>query len=74
MEKIVTDFGKNLRKLRKQHGLTQAQLAKGINTIYGTTMCHSMVSKWESGYKKTSLDSVAYLADFFRVEITELLK
>ena len=35
---------------------------------------YSMVSKWESGYKKTSLDSVAYLADFFRVEITELLK
>lgn len=55
----------NIRRLRKQHNMTQKRLAELLNVTAGT------VSKWEVG-DNLPLDHLEAIADLFKVSIDEL--
>jgi transcriptional regulator with XRE-family HTH domain len=61
-------FGKNLRRLRVSHGLTQEGLeaASGFDRVY--------ISGIERGIRNPSITAVATLAQALGVEISELFK
>lgn len=56
-----------LRELRKEKGLTQAELAQVVHTN------QSQYGKYENGKTKLSLDNAKILADFFGVSIPYIL-
>lgn len=60
-------IGSFFKELRKEKGLTQEQLAE-ILGVSGRT-----VSRWETGYNMPDLGILIHLADFYGVEIRELL-
>lgn len=59
-------IGANIRRFRKSQGITQAQLAKGLDVSYQT------VSKWETGVTLPDIASLPAIAAFFGVSIDEL--
>ena len=61
-------FEENLRELRKQHGLSQEELAAKLN------VSRQAVSKWENGSGYPELDKLMMLCDLFRCTLDELLK
>lgn len=63
MQKI----GAFLKHLRKEKGLTQEQLAEVFN-VAGRT-----VSRWETGSNMPDLSMIIQIADFFDVEVKEIL-
>ena len=60
-------IGGFLRTLRKERGVTQEQLAEVLG-VSGRT-----VSRWETGYNMPDIDLLIELADYYGVEIRELL-
>lgn len=60
-------IGSFLRELRTEKGLTQEQLAEKMN-VSGRT-----VSRWENGNNMPDLSIIVELADFYGVDIRELL-
>lgn len=56
-----------LRELRKEKGLTQAELAQVINTN------QSQYGKYENGKTNLSLDKAKIFADYFGVSVPYLL-
>lgn len=60
-------IGSFLQELRKEKGLTQEQLAEQLNVARRT------VSRWETGYNTPDLDILIELADFYAVDLRELL-
>ena len=63
----MSDFAKNLRRLRKEKKMSQVELGGLLN--YGYTA----ISNYESGRNEPSLDDLIRLADIFDVSIDELL-
>lgn len=61
------EFSKNLQTLRKQHNLTQEELAAALY------VSRAAVSKWESGRGYPSLDSLKTIASLFGVTVDALL-
>lgn len=59
--------GSLLRELRKEKKLTQEQLAEKLNVARRT------VSRWETGSNLPDLDVLIELADFYEVDIRELI-
>ena len=64
MNQIKT--GELLRKLRKEKGLTQEQLAEHIGVSRRT------ISRWETGNNMPDLSVLIELADFYDVDIREI--
>jgi transcriptional regulator with XRE-family HTH domain len=64
---IKENFAKNLIRLRKAEGLTQAELAEKLN------YSDKAVSKWERGESFPDLYVVKQIADFYRVTIDSLI-
>lgn len=60
-------IGKFLQALRKEKGLTQEQLAEHFFVARRT------VSRWETGSNLPDLDILVQLADFYDVDLRELL-
>lgn len=60
-------MGGFLKELRKQKGMTQERLAEYLN-VSGRT-----VSRWETGSNMPDLDILIQLADYYDVDIRELL-
>lgn len=60
-------FGLFLKKLRKEKGFTQEQLAEHLNTTNKT------VSRWETGVNLPDIDMLVILSDFYQIGIDELL-
>ena len=60
-------FGAFLRELRKEKGLTQAQLAEQLNVTNRT------VSRWETGVNLPDMDILIFLSALYGVDIQELL-
>ena len=60
-------MGSFLRELRKESDLTQEQIAEQFN-VSGRT-----VSRWENGYNVPDLSLLVELADFYHVDIRELI-
>ena len=61
------EFHEKLQQLRKQHHLTQEQLAQQL------FVSRTAVSKWESGRGYPNLESLKCLSGLFSVSIDELL-
>lgn len=60
-------IGQFLKELRKEKGLTQEQLAEQFNLSRRT------VSRWETGNNMPDLDMLLALADFYEVDIREIM-
>lgn len=60
-------LGERLRQLRKERGLTQAQLAAIL--VSG----ESTISQWENGRRQIDIETVERLASFFGVSVDYLL-
>jgi transcriptional regulator with XRE-family HTH domain len=60
-------FGQSLEKIRKERGMTQAQLAAKLDVN------QSLIAKWESGKVQPRTATLERLADVFDLEVEELL-
>ena len=60
-------FGKNLKQLRTEQGLSQRGLGEKLG------FCNQTVSFWESGQREPDLDALVKISDFFEVSIDFLL-
>lgn len=60
-------IGSFLKTLRKEKNYTQEQLAEITNVT------NRSVSRWENGYNLPDLDILIQLADFYEIELRELL-
>lgn len=60
-------IGEFLKRLRKEQGLTQMQLAEKIGVTNKT------VSRWENGYYLPSVDTLKLLSEMFGVTINEII-
>ncbi len=61
------EFSEKLQKLRKEHHLTQEQLAERL------FVSRTAISKWESDRGYPSIDSLKAISKYFSVSIDELL-
>lgn len=61
------EFNEKLQVLRKQHDLTQEQLAEQLY------VSRTAISKWESGKGYPNIESLKAISAFFSVTIDELL-
>ena len=57
----------NISKLRKEHSMTQEQLAEALGVTFAS------VSKWERGVATPELNLIAEMADLFEVSIDVLI-
>lgn len=57
----------NISKLRKEHAMTQEQLAEALGVTFAS------VSKWERGVAIPELNLIAEMADLFEVSIDALI-
>ena len=60
-------IGLFLKNLRKEKGLTQKQLAELIG------VSNRSVSRWETGSNMPDLDLLIFIADYYHVELKEIL-
>lgn len=60
-------IGKNIKRLRESHGLTQTELGK----IAGVT--DKAVSTWENGLADPRMGAVQRMADYFGVRKSDIL-
>lgn len=60
-------FAENLKKLRKDKGITQTQFASQFNISSGT------IAMWETGKRMPDTDMLKKIAQFFDVSIDYLL-
>lgn len=61
------NLGDNIRRLRKEAGLTQEQLAEALGVTAGA------VYKWESGKATPELELLVEIAEFFETSVDALL-
>ena len=61
------NFKENLRKIRKEHNLSQEQLADELG------VSRQAISKWESGAAYPEMDKIIALCDKFNLNIDDLL-
>ena len=61
------NFKENLKQLRTDNNLTQAALAKRLNTTIKT------ISHWETGYSEPSILQIIELANVFNISTDDLL-
>ncbi len=60
-------FGKKLKELRLEQGLSQKELGK----IFG--VCNQTISFWEIGCREPDLDNLLKIARHFEVSVDDLL-
>lgn len=60
-------FGKKLKALRVEMGLSQRQLGEELGVVNQT------ISFWESGSREPDLDTLLKIARFFAITVDELL-
>lgn len=61
------NLGENIKKLRKEKGLSQGQLAEILN------VSHQAVSKWESSKTCPDIENLILLKDIFNVTLEDLI-
>lgn len=64
----MSSFPEALKRLRKDKGLTQAQLAEALGVGKST------ISMYEVGAREPSFEMLDILAGFFKVELIELMQ
>ena len=60
-------FGKKLKELRLEAGLSQRKLGELLQ------VCNQTVSFWETGSREPDLDTLVILSNFFEVSVDYLL-
>ncbi|MCI9147649.1 MAG: helix-turn-helix transcriptional regulator [Hungatella sp.] len=60
------DLGEKIKQLRTERGITQTQLARKLN------LSKSSISKYESGQKFPTLETLINMAAFFHTSLDEL--
>ncbi|MCH5179821.1 MAG: helix-turn-helix domain-containing protein [Erysipelotrichales bacterium] len=60
-------FGQRLSRLRKEHELTQNDIAERLN------ISAQAISKWENDLTSPDIDSLIRLADIFNISLDELM-
>ena len=60
-------FGKRLKELRIERGLSQQKLGEMLG------FCNQTISFWENGSREPDLDTLLAIAHFFEVGVEELL-
>lgn len=60
-------FGKRLKELRVEKGLSQQKLGELLG------FCNQTISFWESGSREPDLDTLVQIAHYFEVSFEELL-
>lgn len=60
-------FGKKLKELRVEKGISQRKLGEIFN------VCNQTVSFWETGSREPDLDTLLALARYFDVSVDALL-
>ena len=60
-------IGSFLKELRKEKGLTQEQLAEQLNTS------NRSISRWETGNNLPDLNMLITLAEYYGVEVREII-
>ena len=61
-------FYKNLKRLRKEHNLTQKELAEKLNVSDKT------INQWERKYSEPDIKAIMDLKDFFNISYDELFE
>jgi transcriptional regulator with XRE-family HTH domain len=61
-------LSEKIQYLRKEHGLTQEQLAEQCN------VSRQAITKWESDIAIPETEKIIFLSKLFKVSIDELLK
>lgn len=61
------NFSEKLYELRKSHKLSQKELAKRIG------VSQAAINYWEKGQRTPSIDAAYKIADYFEIEISQLL-
>lgn len=59
-------FKDELKRLRKQRGLSQIEFAEILNVSQST------ITSWENGTRKPDIDMLPVIADYFGVSMNEL--
>ena len=59
-------IGTIIMRLRKEHGMTQEQLASALGITF------QAVSKWENGVSSPDISTLPLLADLFGVSVDQL--
>ena len=62
-------FGDNFKRLRKDKGLNQEQMAEALNIADRST-----ISRWETGSVEPDLDTLIQISNYFDVSLDELIK
>ena len=60
-------FGKRLKELRTEKGLSQRKLGEIFS------VCNQTISFWENGSREPDLDTILQIATFFDVSVDYLL-
>ena len=60
-------IGENIKKLRKENGITQEKLAEVFN-VSPVAVC-----KWETGESYTDISLLFTIASYFKISIDELM-
>lgn len=61
------DIGKNIRRLRKQRGMSQEELARELD------VSRAAVTQWETGRSKPRMGTIERLSAFFGVSKAEII-
>ena len=61
-------FGKRLRELRVERGISQRALGEVFN------VCNQTVRFWETGSREPDLDTLVEIAHYFEVPLENLLE
>ncbi len=75
MQKILQDIsiGENIRKIRKEHKITQIQLASQMQ-IYGSTITDTTLAKIEGGYRNIRVSDLVILKTIFKVSYDDFFQ
>ena len=61
-------FGKKLKELRIEKGLSQQKLGKELG------FCNQTISFWESGSREPDLDTLVKISRYFEISYEDLLE
>jgi len=61
-------FGKKLKELRLEKGLSQQKLGESLG------FCNQTISFWESGSREPDLDTLVKISHFFEIDFDDLLE
>lgn len=64
---VVKTFGKRLKKLMKEHSITNAELANVVG------VSESLVERWCEGLSEPRIDKVILIVDLFDVRVDYML-